>query len=139
MNSPTVQDIMTSKVISVGPTMPLLEAHDIIAKNNLDGVPVVDEENRLVGILTEYDLLTKGSALHLPTFQKILTQLKIYQKDHGDLSDDIERLKKLTVADVMNSEPLTLSESVSFEDVVNTFRDNHRVNPIPVVNGDNKV
>src|SRR3989344_4160975 len=112
-----VKDVMAKKVISVEPDMPLIKAAQIIMEHSFDGVPVVDEENKLVGILTEYDLIEKSSSIHLPTFQKILEKLK----------------------DVMNEDPLTLAPETSFDEMVKTFREHHRVNPIPVIDKDKKV
>mgnify|MGYP001594607271 CR=1 FL=1 len=43
---------MTREVVSVHPETPLREAHEIISRGGFDGVPVVDSENRLVGIWT---------------------------------------------------------------------------------------
>ena len=129
---------MTSEVISVHPETSILEAHKLISDHNFHGVPVVDEENRILGILTEYDLIAKGSSMHLPTFQKIVSELN-FEKNHGGLENDIEALAQLRVSDVMNSEPLTLSDTASFEEVVEVFRSHHRVNPVPVINNDKKV
>ena len=81
MKSPTVQSIMTRDVVSVKPDTPLQEAAEVLARHGFNGMPVVDEENKLVGIITEYDLVAKGSAIHLPTFQLILQNIKVYNKD----------------------------------------------------------
>jgi len=136
---PTVQDVMSRQVVAVKPEMPVVEAHEVIAKHNFDGVPVVDSEDRLVGILTEYDLLVKGSSLHLPTFQKILSELPVYRKDRSRFRKEVAELEKLTVRDVMNTDPLTLPHDAPFAEVVAAFRDHHRVNPIPVIDHERKV
>ncbi|MFY9462929.1 MAG: CBS domain-containing protein [Candidatus Sungiibacteriota bacterium] len=139
MEKSTVQEVMERKVIAVHPEDSVFAAHEVIASHNFDGVPVVDAENRLAGILTEYDLIAKGSSLHLPTFQKILSELEVYKKDKSRLNQEIIELKELKVKDVMNSDPLTLPDTASFEDVVAAFRDHHRVNPIPIIDKDHKV
>lgn len=135
----TVQFIMTRDVIVVHPETSVFDAHEIMASHNFDGVPVTDEHNRLVGIVTEYDLIVKGSSLHLPTFQKILSELPVYVKDHSEFQKEIEELQKLRVRDVMNNEPLTLPDDAPFDTVIATFRDHHGVNPIPVVDKNNIV
>ena len=135
----TVKDIMTFEVVSVRPEIPLQEAADILARRGFDGVPVVDEENKLVGILTEYDLISKGSAVHLPTFQKIIQNLGVYAKDKDRFNKDFETLSSLKVKDVMNSDPLTLSEDTTYEEAVTAFRDHHRVNPIPIIDKNREV
>lgn len=139
MAQPTVQDIMVREVIAVRPETPVIEAYEVLSRHNFDGVPVVDHENRLVGILTEYDLIVKGSSLHLPTFQKILSELPVYRKDRSQFRDEVSELQNLTVQDMMNPDPLTLPDDASFEKVIAEFRDHHRVNPIPVIDKDRKV
>jgi len=130
---------MTREVVSVKPETPLQEAAEILAKRGFDGMPVVDEESKLVGILTEYDLISKGSATHLPTFQKIIQNLGVYSKDKSQFTKDFEEISSLKVKDVMNKDPLTLFEDATYEEAVQAFRDHHRVNPIPVIDNDRKV
>ena len=139
MKSPTVQSIMTRDVVSVKPDTPLQEAAEVLARHGFDGMPVVDEENKLVGILTEYDLISKGSSIHLPTFQKVIENLGIYHKDKSRFNKDFAELSALQVKDVMNKDPLTLSDDATYEEAVAAFRDHHRVNPIPVVDRDRRV
>lgn len=137
----TVLDIMTNAtdVISVFPDTSLIDAAKIIAEHNFDGVPVVNENHILLGILTEYDLVSKGSLIHLPTFQLILQNLHVFKKDQNQFQKEIDMLSALKVRDVMNSDPLTLSEDATYEDVVKTFSEHHRVNPIPIINKEKKI
>lgn len=136
---PSVQSIMSQDVVSVRPETPLQEAAELLARHGFDGMPVVDEENKLVGIITEYDLISKGSAIHLPTFQKIIENLGIYHKDKTSFKNDFAELASLQVKDVMNKDPLTLAEDATYEEAVAAFRDHHRVNPIPVIDQYRKV
>jgi CBS domain-containing protein len=111
MDQDSVRSLMSSRVISVPPSMPILAAIDIILSNNYNGVPVVDRDGLLVGILTKYDLIIK----------------------RGYIQDDTK------VAEVMNKEPLVLSDSMSVEDAVAMFSEHHKVDPIPVLNDEKKV
>lgn len=135
----TIKNIMTKNVVSVRPEMLLSEAAKIIADRGFDGVPVVDDEGKLVGILTEYDLISKGSAIHLPTFQFILQNLEVFKKDKEHFQKDVADIANLKVKDVMNTDPLTLPEETSFEEAVGAFCDHHRVNPIPIIDAERKV
>ena len=76
----SVTDVMEKNVISVHPETPLIDAAKVLAEHKFDGVPVVDANNTLVGILTEYDLVSQGSAIHLPTFQMILQNIRVFKK-----------------------------------------------------------
>ncbi len=52
-----IKTIMTSDVVTVMPSTPIYDAMKILLNYKISGVPVVDEEKKLVGILTERDLL----------------------------------------------------------------------------------
>ena len=54
-----LRDVMTKKVISVSPETPITEVTKIITEHNFDGVPVVDKNNRLVGIIILYLLFNQ--------------------------------------------------------------------------------
>jgi len=51
------KDIMTESVISVKRNTPIYEAVELMAKNKITGIPVVEDDMALVGILTEKDIL----------------------------------------------------------------------------------
>mgnify|MGYP001605692721 CR=1 FL=1 len=139
MKLSTVKDIMTKQVVSVSPETSIIEVQEILYNHKFDGAPVVDPNGRLIGIITEYDLLTKGSAIHLPTFQKILSQLPIFSKDQFEFKKEVEEISSLKVKDVMNKEPFILYEDASFEEAVRAFQEHHRVNPIPIIDKEHKV
>ena len=130
------KDIMTKEVVAVHPETPLLEVAKILAEHNFDGVPVVDNENRVVGIVTEYDLINKTSAVHLPTLQVILRNLPQFKKEEAHFQEEILELK---VMDIIYKEPLCLAPDVPYDEVIKIFREHHRVNPIPVIDADKKI
>src|SRR3990167_6653064 len=130
------KDIMTKEVVAVHPDTPLLEVAKVLAEHNFDGVPVVDNENHVVGIVTEYDLINKTSAVHLPTLQVVLRNLPQIKKEEAHFQEEILELK---VTDIMNKEPLTLTPDVPYDEVIKIFREHHRVNPIPVIDADKKI
>jgi len=57
------KDIMTEEVISVKKDTPIFEAVELLAKNSVTGIPVVEDDMTLVGILTEKDVLRLFYAL----------------------------------------------------------------------------
>lgn len=130
---------MTTAVVSVNPETTLLDAVDLLLKKNFNGLPVVDNMGKLVGILTEYDLVIKGSSLHLPTFIKLFEQFQVYRKDQGPIKDEVKNILKMRVADVMNTEPITLAPEASIEEAASLFSQHHKVNPVPIVSSDGRL
>lgn len=124
--------IMTKDVVSVTPETPLVEAVDILVKNGYTGLPVVDAAKRVVGVLTEYDLIISSVSINLPLFLKLLQQFEVYKKDKSLISEDVEKILSMKVSEAMNKEPLVLRYNSTIAEAVRVFRDNHRVNPIPI-------
>ena len=132
----SVRELMTKEVVTTSPETPLLDVAKIIAEHNFDGIPVIDKDKKLIGIVTEYDMINKTSAIHLPTLQVVLKNMPLFKKDQAHFQEEILSLK---VGDIMNKEPLTLPETATFEEVIKLFKAHHRVNPIPVIDKDNRV
>ena len=126
----TVVDIMTKDVISVNPETSLIEAVNILLKGGFNGLPVVIN-GMIVGIITEYDMVTKGSSIHIPTLLKLFGGLD--QKNTEILKDELKKVVTMRVKDVMNDDPLTLRSDDSILKVIDAFGQHHKVNPIPIV------
>jgi CBS domain-containing protein len=134
-----INNLMTRDPICVHPDGSLIEAASTLSKHRLSGLPVVDDKGMLVGIMTDNDLLTKGSAIHLPTFLKLMEGIEIYKNDSLAISDDIKKILAMKVRDVMNPDPFMLMDGATVQEGLKAFAEHHRVNPIPVVDANKKV
>ena len=63
----TAKEIMTKDVITVSPDATVEELARILMEHRISGVPVVDDTKRMVGIITENDLIRKNTRFHIPT------------------------------------------------------------------------
>lgn len=129
----TVRDIMDAEPLSVAPDTDVESVVRTLKEHELPGVPVVNGAGRLVGIVTEADLILAGDDgdLHLPHFIELfggviyLESLKKYE----------ERLRKAfagTAADMMTKEPDTIGPDASVKEAARLIsRSGH--NRIPVV------
>jgi CBS domain-containing protein len=135
----TVSSLMTRHPVTVAADTSLIEAATILSAKHFNGLPVVKKDGTLIGIMTDNDLLTKGSTIHLPTFLKLIEGFKIYQNDDFALKGEVRKILKMKVKDVMNSEPLVLEETATMQEGLRAFAEHHRVNPIPIVDGHGKL
>lgn len=135
----TIKNLMTAKVVTVYPDTPLLAAVDIMLKNNFSGLPVVNRNGTLAGILTEHDLTIKGSLINLPTFLKLLKEFEIYRQDKKFIDQNVKKIFSMKVEDAMNPNPFSLHQNVSLEEAIHVFSEHQAINPIPVVDDNNKV
>ncbi len=135
----TASVLMTKNVFSISEDDSIIKAAQVMFDHNWDGLPVVNSDLVLVGIITQYDLVTKGANIHLPTFVQLMGHLSVYQKDPANLKPELERIVTMKVKDLMNGDPMTVSEDTSLEDVSKIFAEHHRVNPIPVVDASKRL
>lgn len=133
-----VKDLMTKKVITIKPEDTVNQVADILSEHHFTGVPVVDENGVLVGTVSERDFIASDSKIYLPTYIKLLTELDFVKNDERNLSPAVQNIINATAKDIMNDQPVTIDENSDIETLAEMFGQK-RVNPIPVVDKDNKL
>ncbi|HYF05330.1 MAG TPA: CBS domain-containing protein [Patescibacteria group bacterium] len=133
-----VKDLMTSKVVTVNPDTPISEVADILHKFHFTGVPVVDDNGVLLGVIMERDFITADSKIYLPTYIKMLKDIDVVNGDKRFMNEDANAIMKLKAKDVMNTYIVTVSEDATIEEAAELFA-TKRVNPIPVIDGSHHV
>ncbi len=127
-----IRDIMAKNVISVEPDAPVAEAAKLFQTYQFTGIPVVDKEKTLVGIVTQFDMLAKVSALYLANAEE-------EGGKRGVSPEELKKLGALKIKDVMNPEAITLPEDATLEEAMTIFSEHHRVSSVPVVDKNKKV
>ena len=124
-------DVMTRNVLSVRPEATIAEAIRLMLDNRISGLPVLDETGRLVGILTEGDLLRRGETgteRHRPRWLEILM-------GPGRLAEEYVRTHGRRIAEVMTRDPVGVSPDTPLEEIV-ALMERHRIKRVPVLDGD---
>lgn len=129
----TAIEIMKKEVVFVTPETTMTEAIDVMIKNNFTALPVV-QGGLLVGVLVNADFIVHGTSIHLPTFMKLFSRLRLYKKDAGLIKEDLAGVLNLKVADVVGRNFIAVREDDSFFKVVDVFTENFGTDPIPVIN-----
>ena len=132
-----IKDIMTKDVITVNKNTSLSEAADLLFNNHLSGLPVV-EKQRVAGIVTEGDLITNYDHLHIPSYIKFLECLSGGLQCPLKFQNDYKKMVELKVETVMTKQVLTVNQNAQISQAIEIFRQN-RINPLPVVDQDNKL
>ena len=127
-NTMKVSDVMTWRIISVSPDATILEAIKLMLKHHISGLPVIDHNRELVGIVTESDFLHRPEtgterkrSRWLDTFFGPAAAAKDYVRSHG-----------FKVRDVMTHNPVTVAENAPLDEVVRTL-ESHSVKRLPVM------
>lgn len=121
-------DLMTPRVITIGPDATVAEAARTMLENHISGLPVVDGSGKVVGIISEGDLLRRvelGTERHRSWWLGLMSG--------GTLpAEDFIKSHARKVADVMTTHVTTVDESASPEEVVRVM-ETRRIKRVPVV------
>ncbi len=127
----TAKDIMTKKVVTITPDTTIAELASLLVKNQISGVPVVDESGSLYGIVTEYDLISQNKRLHIPTVVFFL-DAAIYLESSKKFEQEVKRLTASKAGDICTRKVVTITEDASLIDIA-TIMAEKKVHLLPVV------
>jgi CBS domain-containing protein len=125
-----VKDVMTRNVIWVGPDESIMKAARLMLQNRISGLPVIDKDGELMGIVTEGDFLRRGE---LGTQRRRPKWLE-FIVGPGRLADEYVHAAGRKVDEVMTTDPVTVGEGDSLETVVELMERRH-VKRLPVTRG----
>ncbi len=115
------KDIMTSKVISVKPTTAVGEVAELLRTHGLSGVPVVDKENKVVGIISQKELFAVDDKVHIPTYLYLLKETKFVVGSGKELPFVEQQMLGLKAKDIMNQDIHFATPEMSIENLVEIF------------------
>lgn len=125
------RDIMTVNVITVGPDENLEKAAQMLVDNKISGIPVVDEEHRVLGIISEKDLMIKAGELKVPFYITLFDSI-IFLENPMRLKNDLKKYTASKVAEAMTRKVITVDEETPVTEIVRIMQDK-KVNRVPVV------
>ncbi|PLX38821.1 MAG: hypothetical protein C0608_12005 [Deltaproteobacteria bacterium] len=130
-----VREFMTGDVLTVMPTTPVGELAKLFLDTGVSGFPVVDENKRLVGVVSERDLIHRDQKLHIPTFFTLFDSVFSFGANKK-LEEEMRVVAASTVGDIMK-EAVTVSPDATHSDVATLMGDSGAYT-LPVVdeNGD---
>ena len=133
----TVFDVMTPTPITVKAETNLKDAIELLAKNKISGVPVVDEEGKLEGILSESDLMWQESGVEPPPYIMILDSI-IYLKNPARYEKQIHKALGQTVGEVMSAKPVSIKSDRTIKEAAQILH-HKKIRRLPVVDNLGKV
>jgi CBS domain-containing membrane protein len=121
--------LMRVEIEPLHPDLPLDQAAGIMARQGLKSLPVVDGENKVVGLLTETDFLRR---LKVDTFLALLLKLL------DDVNRFSHRCHETPVSEAMTVAPVCIEEQAGFFQILAAFR-RHGGRSMPVVGTDGRL
>ncbi|MEZ5786338.1 MAG: CBS domain-containing protein [Xanthobacteraceae bacterium] len=121
-------DIMSTDVVTVGPDANVQQVADLLVKHRISGLPVVDASGRVVGLVSEGDLLRRADA---GTGHERSWWLKLLIGSEGLAREYIHEHSR-QVSDVMSREIITASPDTPVSDLAEIL-EKHRIKRVPIV------
>jgi CBS domain-containing protein len=128
-----VGDSMTGTVVSLRPESRVSEIARVMSQHAISGLPVVDTDNQVVGVVTELDMIIRNTHFKLPNFIFIFDNM-IPLELPGHYRDRLEKVLGTSAHEIMSEPAVTIGPDASIEELAELMVD-RRINPVPVVEG----
>jgi CBS domain-containing membrane protein len=125
-----VGDVMTKRVVTAKRNSDIHEISALFSENRISGLPVVDEGNHVIGVVSEADILSMAGLEKEHTFKDILRHIlgePLPKRRHGE-----------TVGEIMSSPAVTTSAEADIREVAGIL-EGKRIKRLPVVDGENRL
>ena len=127
----TAINIMETDVIKVSPDTDIISAAQILLENHINGVPVVDVEGRIQGILCQSDLIFQQKKVSIPTVFSFLDGI-IPLSSSKHLDKELEKIAAMNVGQAMVKNPVTAHPDMPISEIASLMVEKH-FHTIPVV------
>lgn len=124
-------DIMTQSVITVKKETSVKELALILTKHSISGAVVVDDEDKVIGIVTQSDLIFQNKKLHIPSVVAILDSY-FFLENPDKMEQEIQKMAGATVGDIFSGNVVTVQEDTTVAEIATIMSERH-VHTLPVL------
>ncbi len=131
-------EVMSVKVVAIPINANLEETVNLLAGNGINGAPVVDRENKIIGIVTEKDIASFAERENVIPFTRLarLATQSPELRDIAVLRKSMDLLEQTLVEQVMIANVITISEETPIAEIAQLMN-LHRINHLPVTDAEN--
>jgi CBS domain-containing protein len=126
-----VKDFMTTDPVTVKPTDSVETVLQCLEESHISGLPVVNETGKVVGVVSEADLLFRERPVRLPLYLSFLGGI-IYLEPLDHFVQQLKKSLGILVQDVMTPNPITIAPDAPISQAADLMLEK-RVNRLPVV------
>jgi CBS domain-containing protein len=124
------KDIMTKDVITVKPEATVEELARLLMNNKVSGVPVSNDNKKLIGIVTENDLITQNKRLHIPTVIRLFDAFILLGS--GRMEEEIKKMAATTVDEICTKKVVSITEETTLDEIATIMAEQH-IHLLPVL------
>ena len=125
-----VREIMTTPAVTVRPDTTIKELVALFRERRLGGAPVVDDDEQLIGIVTEGDLMSLDAEVPMPHWFELFDSI-IYLGSQKKFKEQLQKATAATVGDLMTPAPFTVKPDDPARDAA-TLMARHGFDRVPV-------
>ena len=125
------RDIMTKDVITARPEDGVEETARIMVEHKISGIPVVNEEKQLLGIVSETDMMIRAGDLQAPFYITLFDSI-IYVDNPIRYQQDVKKFSAARIEDMMTKKVYSVDEDAEINEIVKIMR-KHNINRVPVL------
>lgn len=133
----TVADVMSRNPITVKPETPLQEVVQILAERRISGLPVVDQSGKLIGVVSETDLMWQETGATPPAYIMLLDSV-IYLENPARYERDLHKALGQTAGEVMSRDPVTTNPDQPLQEAARLMHE-RSVHRLPVLDSNGHV
>ncbi len=126
------RDIMSTGVITVSPDTTVDELGRLFIEKGISGVPVVDAEQNLFGVVTENDLIKQNGRFHIPTIVRLFDAF--IPLGASSMEKEIQRMSASKVSEICTRVVITVGPETTLQEIA-TIMSEKGVHLLPVVSG----
>lgn len=127
----TAADIMSTKVITVTEATTVKELARTLLDNKISGAPVLDKVGKLVGIVTESDLIFQNKKLKVPAVIAILDSF-LFLNNPDKMEKELKKIAGATVKDLCSEQVVTVTPDTPLDEIA-TMMTEKKIHTLPVV------
>lgn len=122
---------MTRNPVTVSPETEILQAAKLLLERRINGVPVVDDTGKLVGIICQSDLIVQQKKMPIPSLFTFLDGI-VSLTSMKQMEKEARKITAITVAHAMTANPVTIKPDTTIETMAELMVDK-KFHTLPVV------
>lgn len=130
-------DIMTRNVVTVSPDTSVRDVAALLATKRFGSVPVVDDTGKVLGIVTEEDMVLRAANVHLPRHIMFLGSI-VYLENPQNFQVEADKILALTARDIMHETFASIGSDTPIDDVASRML-NEDLRRVLVLDADEKL
>jgi CBS domain-containing protein len=125
------KDIMEKNVVTINEDESVEDVARLLIEKGISGVPVVDADNNLKGIISDGDLIYRDKQIHIPAVVQILDST-IFVESLKKFQEELKKITAYKVKDMMTTKVITVDVNTPIEEIA-TLMIEKRINRVPVL------